>query len=292
KSIPDARANEIKKLCGVAGNIFGLSSKYFTNPHYDRAAVPESQWLLSVTSATNLTYKTFLPVLFPGLIEDTSLKTVFGSWELLAQILKASLCGIASLHQESSGGGARTNSLKWSVRQIMPGSIVWASVIVRRQYKHYSSPHLSLQGIFLLLPDTEFLSTGTGQRSNISYRTLFHLYKKVLVTKWTTKCIVTIVTRINHYIFRAAKALAFDSGKQEDCTDAIDRALAALDMDSESDVESNTLAQNSVALAAENPVEVPQPTHSLSLGAVIEPDAITTNANAGEVRCRYNNSAG
>ncbi|KAG1856480.1 hypothetical protein F4604DRAFT_1931927 [Suillus subluteus] len=149
KSIPDARANEIKKLRGVAGDIFGLSSKYFTNPHYDRAAVPKIQQLLGVTSATNLTYKTFLPVLFP-----------------------------------------------------------------------------------------------------------------------------------------AAKVSAFDSGKQEDYTDAIDRALAALDIDSDLDVKSNTSAQNAVALAAEIPIEVPQPTHSLSLnGAIIEPDAIiTTNANAGEVR--------
>ncbi|KAG1886534.1 hypothetical protein F4604DRAFT_1917335 [Suillus subluteus] len=267
KSIPDTRANEIKKLRGVTGDIFGLSSKYFTNPHYDRAAVPKIQRLLGVTSATNLTYKTFPPVLFPGLIEDKSLKTVFGNWELLARILKASLHGIASLHQESSGGGAHTNSLKWSVRQITPGSIAWVS------------------GIFLLSPDTEFSSTSTGKRSNISYRTLFHLYKKVLVMKWTTKCIVTIVTNINHYIFGAAKVSAFDSGKQEDYTDAIDLALAALDMDSDLDVKSNTSAQNAVALAAEIPVEVPQPTHSLSLnGAVIEPDAIiTTNANAGEV---------
>ncbi|KAG1783950.1 hypothetical protein EV702DRAFT_1190956 [Suillus placidus] len=43
KSIPDARANEIKKLRGVAGDIFDLPSKYFTNTSYDRANVPEIQ---------------------------------------------------------------------------------------------------------------------------------------------------------------------------------------------------------------------------------------------------------
>ncbi|KAG1741775.1 uncharacterized protein EDB91DRAFT_1247830 [Suillus paluster] len=256
KSIPDTRANEIKKLRGVAGDIFGLSSKYFTNPHYDRAAVPEIQRLLGVTSTTNLTYKTFPPVLFPGLIEDKSMKT----------ILKASLCGISSLHQESSGSGAHTNSLKWSVCQITPGSLAWASVI----------------GIFLLSPDTEFLSTGTGKKSNISYRTLFYLYKKVLVAKWTTKRIITIVTNINCYIFRATKISA-GSGEQEDYTDAIDCALAALDMDSDLDVELNTSAQNAVALAAANPVEDPQPTRSLSLGALVEPDNTTISTNAGEV---------
>ncbi|KAG1879728.1 hypothetical protein F4604DRAFT_1922928 [Suillus subluteus] len=186
KSIPDARANEIKKLRGVAGDIFGLPAKYFTNPQYDRASVPEIRQLLGVTSTSNVVYKTFPPVLFPKLIEDKSLKTVFGNWELLARILKASLHGVASLHQESSGGGAHTNSLKWSVHQITPGSIAWAAVIV----------------IFLLSPDTEFSNSSTGKKSNICYRNLFHLYKKVLVTKWATKRIATIVTNINHYIFK------------------------------------------------------------------------------------------
>lgn len=192
--------------------------------------------------------------------------------------------GVSSLHQESSGGGAHTNSLKWSVRQITPGSLAWASVIVRGQFKHYLSPHVSLQGIFLLSPDTEFSSTGTGKKSNISYRTLFYLYKKVLVSKWTTKRIIAIVTHINCYIFRAAKISA-DSGEQEDHTDAIDRALAALDMDSDSDVESNTSAQNAVAPAAVNPIEVTQPTHSLSLvnGALVEP-ITPISTNIGEVQ--------
>ncbi|KAG1829880.1 hypothetical protein EV424DRAFT_1585852 [Suillus variegatus] len=63
KSIPDARANEIKKLRGVAGDIFNLPSKYFTNTSYDRANVPEIQRLLGVTSSTNLVYKTFPPKL-------------------------------------------------------------------------------------------------------------------------------------------------------------------------------------------------------------------------------------
>ncbi|KAG1746320.1 hypothetical protein EDD22DRAFT_749600, partial [Suillus occidentalis] len=119
---------------------------------------------------------------------------------------------------ESSSSGAHTNSLKWSVHQITPGSLAWASVI----------------GIFLLLPDTEFSSTSIGKKSNISYRTLFYLYKKVLVSKWTMKCIITIITHINRYIFRAAKILA-DSGEQEDHTDAIDHTLAALNMDSDLD---------------------------------------------------------
>lgn len=115
KSIPDAPANKIKKLHGVAGDIFQLPTKYFMNTNFERATIPKIQHLLGVTSAMNVTYKTFLPVLFPGLKEDKSLKSVFGNWELLAQvsplilapffnaddlyytitqILKASLCGV------------------------------------------------------------------------------------------------------------------------------------------------------------------------------------------------------
>ncbi|KAG1735151.1 uncharacterized protein EDB91DRAFT_1013759, partial [Suillus paluster] len=161
----------------------------------------------------------FPPVLFPGLKEDKSLKTVFGNWKLLARILKASLCGVTSLHQGSSGGGAHTNSLKWSVHQITPGSIAWAAVIA----------------IFLLSPDTEFSGSGLGKKLNISYKNLFYNYKKVLIAKWATRHILSIVANINNYVFKAAKGPAFDSAEQEDHTDAIDRALAALDMDSDSD---------------------------------------------------------
>ncbi|KAG1737392.1 hypothetical protein EDB19DRAFT_1909711 [Suillus lakei] len=224
KSIPDARANEIKKLRGVASDIFDLPSKYFTNTSYDRANVPEIQQVLGVTSSTNLAYKTFPPVLFPELKEDRSLKTVFGNWQLLARILKASLHGITSLHQASSGGGAHTNSMKWSVQQVMPGSIAWAAAI------------------FLLSPDTEFSSMGIGKRSMICYKDLFFTYKKVLVTKWKTKRIVQIVTNINHFIFKAARPSALDSAVHKDFTDAIDCALAALDMES-SDDGSETAAE-------------------------------------------------
>jgi hypothetical protein len=86
KCIPDARANEIKKLRSIAGNIFDLPSKYFTNTSYNRANVPKIQQLLGVMSSSNLTYKTFPLVLFPNMKEDKSLKTVFGNWELLAQV--------------------------------------------------------------------------------------------------------------------------------------------------------------------------------------------------------------
>ncbi|KAG2047859.1 hypothetical protein BDR06DRAFT_976389 [Suillus hirtellus] len=138
KSIPDACDNEIKKLWGVAGDIFNLPSKYFTNTSYDRANIHKIQQLLGVTSLTNLAYKTF-PL------------TVYGNWLLLAQrnpqILKASLYGITSLHYTSSGRGTHTNSMKWSIGQVMLGCITWTAVLA----------------IFLLSSDTEFLSMDIGK---------------------------------------------------------------------------------------------------------------------------------
>ncbi|KAG0694023.1 hypothetical protein DFH29DRAFT_815778, partial [Suillus ampliporus] len=238
KSIPNARANEIKKICGVTGDIFDPPSKYFTNPNFERATIPEIQQLLGVTSATNQTYKPFPPVLFPGLKEDKLLKTVFGNWELLARILKASLRGVTSLHQGSSSGGAHTNSLNVTIIDNLSISL-----------------RVLLQAIFLLLPDTEFSGSGLGKKLNISYKNLFYNYKKVLITKWATRCIVSIVANINHYVFKAAKGPAFDSAAQQDHTDAIDRALAALDMDSDSDDQSNLSALSSATL----PVADPEP---------------------------------
>jgi len=90
---------------------------------------------------------------------------------------------------------------------------------------------------------------GIGKRSTISYKELFFNYKKVLVTKWNTKRIIQIVTNINHFIFKAAQPLTLDSAGHEDHTDAIDRALAALDMES-SDDESD--ASKSAANAADS----------------------------------------
>jgi hypothetical protein len=106
-----------------------------------------------------------------------------------------------------------------------------------------------LQAIFLLSPDKEFSSTGIGKRSTISYKELFFNYKKVLVTKWNTKRIIQIVTNINHFIFKAARPSTLDSAGHEDHTDAIDRALVALNMES-SDDESD--ASKSAANAADS----------------------------------------
>ncbi|KAG1738383.1 uncharacterized protein EDB91DRAFT_1249300 [Suillus paluster] len=112
KSISEARSSEINKLRGVTGDIFGLPGMKYMD-------------MLGV-SATNPKYKTFPPVLFLGMWEDSSLKTVFGNWELLAKFLKAALRGVTSLHQETTGR-PKTNARKWNFEQVTPGSIAWAT---------------------------------------------------------------------------------------------------------------------------------------------------------------------
>ncbi|OAX43058.1 hypothetical protein K503DRAFT_796600 [Rhizopogon vinicolor AM-OR11-026] len=226
KSISEARSSEINKLRGVAGDIFGLPGMYFTNINYPRASVTEIQEMLGV-SATNPRYKIFPPVLFTGMCEDPSLKTVFGNCELLGKILKAALHGVTSLHQAACAGGSKTNARKWNLDKVTPGSIAWASVIA----------------IFLLSPDSEFQKSGVGKTSGINYKVLFFQYKKLLIIKWDNPRIQTIVQSINCQVFGAAKASISDSTGQEDFSNEINRAMLALDMDSDS--QSDTSAPSS-----------------------------------------------
>ncbi|KAG1862821.1 hypothetical protein DFJ58DRAFT_725304 [Suillus subalutaceus] len=188
KCITDARSNEIKKLCGVAGDIFNLPGKYFANVNYDRAGIADIQKMLGVSGKTQA-YKIFPPLLFPGLQEDATLKTVFGNWTLVA---------------------------KWSFQQVTPGSIAWAAVIA----------------IFLLSPDTEFPGSGVGKSSTLNYKDLFFQYKKLLIAKWGTKRIKTIVTNINNHVFGGAKRLS----------DEINRAMLALDMETDSEEDTPPLS--------------------------------------------------
>ncbi|KAG1800595.1 uncharacterized protein BJ212DRAFT_1198703, partial [Suillus subaureus] len=158
----------------------------------------------------------FPPLLFPGLQEDVTLKTVFGNWILVAKILQASLHGVTSLHQEPCSG-SKTNARKWSFQQVTPGSIAWAAAI------------------FLLSPDTEFPGSGVGKSSTLNYKDLFFQYKKLLIVKWGMKWIKTIVTNINNHVFGGAKSPStLESAGTEDFSDEINRAMLALNMETDS----------------------------------------------------------
>ncbi|KAG1771614.1 hypothetical protein EV702DRAFT_1201936 [Suillus placidus] len=236
KSISDARSNEIKKLRGVAGDIFDLPAKYFTNPSHDRAGVIEIQKMLGVSGKTQA-YKIFPPLLFPGLQEDPTLKSVFSNWILFAKILRASLHGITLLHQEPCGG-SKTNARKWSFQQVTPGSIAWAAVIA----------------IFLLSPDTEFPGSGAGKSSTINYKDLFYQYKKMLVMKWDTRRIKNIVDSTNNHVFGAAKLSTLNPAGGEDFSEEINRAMLALDMSSDSEADKTLPALSALSAVSSAPV--------------------------------------
>ncbi|KAG1773662.1 hypothetical protein EV702DRAFT_1048217 [Suillus placidus] len=204
---------EIKKLRGVAGDIFDLPSKYFTNTSYDRANVPEIQLtpqghVFDKPGIQNIPSGA-IPRVERGPITQDCLRKLATVGTRTSSDSESFVGGITSLHHASSGGGAHTNSMKWSVRQVTPGCIAWAAVLA----------------IFLLSPDTEFSSAGIGKRSTISYKDLFFTYKKVLVTKWKTKRIVQILHDLRPWILLYMKI----------SRTAIDRALAALDMESSDD---------------------------------------------------------
>jgi hypothetical protein len=91
------------------------------------------------------------------------------------------------------------------------------------------------QTIFFLSPDTEFSGSGVGKKSNINYKELFYNYKRVLITKWKSKRIDEIVTKINNYVFGTARTSTIDAD-YEDHTDAINRAMAALDVDTDDEL--------------------------------------------------------
>ncbi|KAG1889167.1 hypothetical protein F4604DRAFT_1492027, partial [Suillus subluteus] len=145
-------------------------------------------------------------------------------------ILKAALCGVTSLHQETTGG-PKTNARKWNLEHVMPGSIAWAAIIA----------------IFLLLPDTEFQKLGTGKSSGIHYKDLFFHYKKLLLTKWDSRCIQTIVQNIDREVFSSAKSSA-SAATQEDHSSEVIHTMNTLDIDSdnESDISEPTPTSSAV----------------------------------------------
>lgn len=110
--------------------------------------------------------------------------------------------------------------------------------------------------IFLLSPDTEFSGNGIGKKSSINYKNLFFNYKKVLVTKWKSKRIEQLVTKLDNYIFGTAQPSTFSSA-QEDHTDAINRAMVALDVDSdESDASGFAADAVDIVSAAQSSISV------------------------------------
>ncbi|KAG2058241.1 hypothetical protein BDR06DRAFT_1004453 [Suillus hirtellus] len=138
-------ASEIKKLHSKAGVIFGLPEQYFTDTMYNRASVPEIH--ISVSQRTS---KPFPPILFPNLIEDASLKTIFRNWEVFGKIIHIVLWGETGLTVLRAGRPPHSGN-KWEITSLTPGLLAWAAVIA----------------IFLLSADKEFCYSSKGETTKI-----------------------------------------------------------------------------------------------------------------------------
>ncbi|KAG1856193.1 hypothetical protein C8R48DRAFT_543883, partial [Suillus tomentosus] len=92
--------------------------------------------------------------------------------------------------------------------------------------------------IFILSPDQEFSGDGVGAILSISYHSVFRTVKKFFIVKWTHDHIKDIVQQINAYVFDGIVKAQLDNTPGttvEDVTDSLDRVMAALDDDSDSD---------------------------------------------------------
>ncbi|KAG2111575.1 uncharacterized protein F5147DRAFT_771717 [Suillus discolor] len=192
----------------VADNHF--SDVYFTDTTYNQASVSEIQHLLG-TSTSQCMPKPFPPILFPNLVEDTSLRTLFGNWEVFAKIIQILLWGENGLTALRAGGPPR-NGNKWEVTSLTPGLLAWAGVVA----------------IFLLSADKEFHYSGKGETTKIQYNYMFSSYKKVLIKNWNMEYTRNIVKMLNNFIFSKGLRMADSMSDEEDFTAAMDHALVGV----------------------------------------------------------------
>ncbi|KAG2085766.1 hypothetical protein BD769DRAFT_1374070 [Suillus cothurnatus] len=216
-------ASEIKKLHSKSGVIFGLPEQYFTDTTYNQASVPKIQKLLGI-SVLQHTPKPFPPILFPNLVKDTSLKTIFGNWEVFGKIIRIVLWGETSLTALRAGGPPR-NGNKWEITSLTPGLLAWAAVIA----------------IFLLSADKEFCYSSKGETTKIQYSYMFSSYKKIIIKGWTTEYTCDTVKALNSFIFTKGLRTVNSMSDEEDFTAAMDRALAGITKGEENTVVQDTM---------------------------------------------------
>ncbi|KAG1721426.1 uncharacterized protein EDB91DRAFT_1256520 [Suillus paluster] len=218
-----SRASEIKKLHSKVGLIFGLPEQYFSDTAYNRASVPEIQHRLGITTSQR-TPKPFPPILFPNPVEDASLKTLFGNWEIFGKAIWIVLWGENWL-TALRAGGPPCNGHKWGVTSLTPGLLSWVAVVV----------------IFLLSADNEFRYSGKGETTKIQYNYMFSSYKKILIKNWTTEYTCDIVKKLNNFIFTHGSRAASSMSDDKDFTAAMDRALVGVTEGEESVVQPDLL---------------------------------------------------
>ncbi|KAG2156529.1 uncharacterized protein EDB93DRAFT_1101423 [Suillus bovinus] len=152
-------------------------------------------------SVSQRTLKPFPPVLFPNLVEDASLKTIFGNWQVFGKIIHI-----------VPWGGPPCNGNKWEITSLTPGLLAWAAVVV----------------IFLLSADKEFHYSGKGETTRIQYSYMFSLYKKIIIKNWNTEYTRDIMKELNSFIFTKGSRMVDSMSDEEDFTAVMDHALAGI----------------------------------------------------------------
>ncbi|KAG2108140.1 hypothetical protein BD769DRAFT_1341590, partial [Suillus cothurnatus] len=213
------RSSFINGLWSVAGSIFNMPNKYFVSK-YDRKSVPQVTDLIRWEAGKGKVFDVFKArILYPDNVVNE--KRVFKNWLVLAKVLKVAVCGKMSLFPKARGGLPPYAKI-WQLTSCTPGLIAFGVTLT----------------IFILSPDQEFSGDGIGAISSISYHTIFWTVKKFFVVKWGHERIKNIMQQINDYIFDGATKTQPDCTLDttvEDVTDSLDRVMAALDAESDSD---------------------------------------------------------
>ncbi|EIW74928.1 hypothetical protein CONPUDRAFT_159699 [Coniophora puteana RWD-64-598 SS2] len=222
-SMDKVRSTEIHKVRGRAVTVLGIpgaQETWFSTKFKGREDVPQLRDMLGVPRDAKkpFKYKLWAPILFTDGVVRMS--TPFSNWEPLAKVLKVILWGPTSLdHSGPPIGGPHRNARLWNATHSTPGAFAFAAIIV----------------IYLCSPDNEFSKDGVGAISGISYKGFFDALKRILVTYWEGTHLKLIRKKVDHYIFGTGSDTSDPAPPlNEDLTDDINAALAAMNMPSES----------------------------------------------------------
>ncbi|KAG1785937.1 uncharacterized protein HD556DRAFT_1194780, partial [Suillus plorans] len=213
------RSSFINGLRSVAGSIFNMPNEYFMSK-YDRKSVPQVTDLIGWEAGKGKVFDVFkAPILYPDNVINE--KRVFKNWMVLAKVVKVAVCGKMSLFPKARSGLPPYAKI-WQLTSCTPGLIAFGVTSI----------------IFILSPDQEFSGDGIGAILLISYHSVFRTVKKFFVVKRGHEHVKNIVQQINDYIFDGTTKTQPDCSLDtavEDITDSLDRVMAALDAESDSD---------------------------------------------------------
>ncbi|KAG1739956.1 uncharacterized protein EDB91DRAFT_1248715 [Suillus paluster] len=140
-------------------------------------------------------------------------KKAFRNWHVISKFIKVAIVGKMSIYSKAGHtGGAKL----WRLKGCTPGLIACGVTLL----------------VFILSPDQQFLGSGVGTISLISYSNVFRMVKKFFVTQCQQD-----IHNLGQNVDNAQKDLA----------DSLNRVMASLDNEDSSD---DDLYNNAVAVAA------------------------------------------